>query len=196
VDLFYWHGLVSYENYHKWSTGNCRITASEDCNHLENEIFNEIGEINQELVDRPNEYPKQPSLDPDDLYQNFCTDNATLAYTAENSNDCSPIGVRETTYLQRADVQAAIHADEKLAPAKWSSCSNAISYNVESKPMVPHYIKFSEQKPGFKVLVYSGDVDIYTGPFAITQPCVMEIGSARKTKWVNNLYCFCEVSQF
>ncbi len=103
----------------------------------------------------------RPSLDPDNLYQNFCTGNASLHYVETvGSPSCDPIGTREQDYLRRADVQAAIHAAEDLAPAPWAACSGAINYDAVGAPMVPLYQQFQSQKPGFQVLVSSGDVDI------------------------------------
>jgi serine carboxypeptidase-like clade 2 len=96
---------------------------------------------------------------------------------------CDPIGTREQTYLRRSDVQAAIHADESLAPAPWAACSSAINYDAVGAPMVPLYQQFQAQKPGFQVLILSGDVDIATVPFAVTLPCLAQIGSPNTRVW-------------
>jgi hypothetical protein len=110
----------------------------------------------------------------DDLYQNFCTGNASLDYTnVINDNSCYPIGQAETDYLNRADVQvgnvslfffsfvfltwlqkAAIHAAESLAPGPWSACSQYINYNANGNSLVPKYQNFQRQKPGFKVFFF------------------------------------------
>jgi hypothetical protein len=52
VDLFYWHGLVSYENFHAWNVNNCIANSgSSFCQNLANTIFQQVGVIDQELVD-------------------------------------------------------------------------------------------------------------------------------------------------
>jgi hypothetical protein len=87
------------------------------------------------------------------------------------------------------------------APLPWTECTSAINYNISGDSLVPLYAKFRQvehifhllrcvvflkkdvslqQKPGFNVLVYSGDVDIATVPFFYTQPCLGEL-NARNT---------------
>ncbi len=181
IDLFYWHGLVSYENYHAYNTNGCNQNQNSNvCSAIEQSIMTQVGVIDQELV-ATNE---EPSLDPDNLYQNFCTGNASLDYVSTvSSPSCDPIGQREQDYLNRPDVQRAIHVIGGLAPASWAACSSAINYDATGDPMVPHYQNFQKQKPGFKVLVSSGDVDIATVPFAVTLPCLNKIGSQVTRSW-------------
>lgn len=108
---YYWHGLVSYSNYQAWfSTGcdNVNNQGGSACTNLWTNIQNQIGVIDQELKRRS--VPVQPSLDPDDLYQDFCTGNGTLGYVATVPVDCHSIGDDIVSYLNRADVHAAIHA--------------------------------------------------------------------------------------
>jgi len=42
---------------------------------------------------------------------------------------------------------------------------------------------FFVQKPGIAIMVYSGDVDIMTVPFAITQPCLAEMARPEVAPW-------------
>jgi carboxypeptidase C (cathepsin A) len=52
IDLFYYHGLVSYENYHLWNINGCITNGGSNyCNNLANTIFTQVGVIDQELVD-------------------------------------------------------------------------------------------------------------------------------------------------
>jgi serine carboxypeptidase-like clade II len=61
-----------------------------------------------------------------------------------------------TTYLNRQDVQAAIHANITY---KWSDCSSLVHYNYSDveKSVIPLYEKFLGTD--LDILVYSGDVD-------------------------------------
>ncbi len=115
-----------------------------------------------------------PSLDQSNLYQDFCTDNGTIDFVNtlkfKDSSKCPNIGDFIADYLNRADVQAAIHA----RPTVWIVCTN-LNYTISGNSMVPLYQSFWELKPGVKLLVYSGDVDILTVPFGFTQPCIGQI---------------------
>jgi hypothetical protein len=67
-------------------------------------------------------------------------------------------------YLNRADVQAAIHAQKPASP--WSDCAN-IGYDVTWPSNIPDYeAAFADD---LKVLILSGDVDMLTCPFESTQ---------------------------
>lgn len=180
---YYWHGLVSFSNFQAWQTNNCPSNENSNvCQNIWNVTQTQIGVINQELkrsssLRRRQGVPIQPSLDPDDLYQDFCTGNGTLDYVATVPINCQPVGQLVATYLNRADVQAAIHAQGPNggAPLTWTECTSVINYNISGASLVPLYAKFQQQKPGLHVLVYSGDVDIATVPFPTTQEALGEL---------------------
>lgn len=60
-------------------------------------------------------------------------------------------------FLQRKDVQTAIHAS---IPYAWSDCSPRVHYNYSDveKSVIPLYHQFLESGD-LRMLVYSGDVD-------------------------------------
>jgi hypothetical protein len=70
-------------------------------------------------------------------------------------------------WLNRADVQAAIHARKPTSPH--SDCSD-IKYDVTWPSSLPDYAAAFDA--GLKVLIFSGDVDVTTCPFASTQVAV------------------------
>ena len=183
IESFFFHGLVSFENFDAWRKAGCATNGnSNDCQNVENRIYKEVGEIDQELVVFKGP-PRQPSLDPDCLYQDFCVGNGTLDYVQEIPIGCNPAGAQETTYLRRRDVQDAIHVIQGLAPAPWNSCSNAINYNSNGPNMIPLFQTFQQKKPGFKILVYSGDVDIATVPHSLTQAALNTWSNTRTRNW-------------
>jgi len=141
-----------------------------------NAAIAEIGIIYQELA-----VGHEPSLDPDDLYQDFCSGNGTLSFTVDDPKDCKDTnsGALLDIYLNRKDVQQAIGAKE----TKWGICSDKIFYTTSGVSMNTYYEKFFEQKPGLAILIYSGDVDIMTVPFAITQPCLAELSRPMTSMW-------------
>jgi len=171
-NLLYWHGLVSFSNYALWLQYGCESNSNtEACEQTLNDALNEIGEIDQELV------YSQPSLDPDNLYQDFCTSNATLEFAKDIPVGCTPD--QESTYLNIASVQAAIHAKK----TKWAPCSNKIKYTRDTSSMIPFYQDIFKKKPSLHVLVYSGDVDIMTVPFGFTQACLTELNANVVSNW-------------
>jgi len=196
-DLFYWHGLVSYTNYANWTKHGCKGDSSlVGCNYILNLAESQIGVIYQQLKQdslftaRPSlgaafgtgGQAQQASLDPDDLYQDFCLGNGTLFFTEIDSHQCmQPLGNRTLKYLNRPDVQKAIHA----RPAAWAPCTTKISYTISGLSMLPYYREFFNLSPPIKILVYNGDVDIATVPFALNQACLgklSEQGLTRNTK--------------
>jgi len=168
MNTLYWHGLVSYHVYLPFVQAGCLQNGggTSTCMNLYNEAVNQIGQIFQQVAPQP-----FPSLDPDNLYQDFCTGNGTLRASENLPGQCNPIGDQLTTYLNRKDVQAAIGS----ISTTWDSCASDFTYNMLNMSMVPYYNAFFFMKPGFNVLVYSGDVDVMTVPFSYTQPCVNEL---------------------
>jgi len=175
-NLLYWHGLVSYRHYANWTRSNCELgnVAPDVCSDIFNVAVQEIGEIDQQLV------KQQASLDPDDLYQDFCIGNGTLQF-AKNipGPNCKPIGNLLISYLNQPAVQKVIGA----RPTDWTICTGRINYTASVGSINPFYLSIFDNKPSANVLVYSGDVDIMTVPFAITQACLFELQRPRKTSW-------------
>jgi len=118
-----------------------------------------------------------PSLDPDDIFQDFCTGNGSLDFSSSpNPNDplntCdSELGDLVNEYLNRQDVQTALGVRRTV----WSQCS-FLNYNFNRQSMVPYYKNIFMNKPDISILIYSGDLDILTVPFAYTQPCLLQMG--------------------
>jgi len=190
INLLYWHGFVSYTNYHNWTVQGCNDPkrAEEDpCQYILNVTFNQLGEIEQEkrrsLENSLDQQQRKnwPSLDPDNIFQDFCTGNATLAFTntpLPNVPCPSELGDIEGVYLNRADVQRALN----VKTTRWRECTD-IDYDISGKSMVPLYENFFKNKPGFKILVYSGDLDILTVPFAYTTPCIAQLTGTPVSPW-------------
>jgi len=169
-NLFYWHGLVSHTQYANWTAYGCAQSSSNPgCGYIFNVSMDQIGLIVQQVY-----LGEQPSLDPDDLYQDFCTGNGTLDFTTNVGYPaaCSPIGMLTTAYLNRRDVQAALH----VMPTQWTECG-MVNYSMSGSSMIPLYQGFFKQNPLLNVLIYSGDVDIFTVPFGYTSACLAELRS-------------------
>jgi len=184
-NLYYWHGLVSYNNYRNWTLNLCNTDSPPNrqlCNQIFNQTVNELGQIYEEVTGGP-PIPL-PSLDPDDLYQDFCTGNGTLAFSEnqpEEEGQCIPVDQLLKNYLNRQDVQEAIHVFNP--PVQWSACSTSLNYSRSYASMLPFYLQIFKEKPQLNILIYSGDVDIATVPFAVTQKCLADLNLPQKNKW-------------
>lgn len=133
-------------------------------------------------------YYPEPSLDPDDLYEDFCTGNGTLLFATtprqNNGDDCKPIGTALDNYLNRADVQKALHAK---VGTHWMTCTDVLDYSANAGSMVDYYTGIWELNSSVELLVYSGDVDISTVYFPETLACIGELndktGGSPVSKW-------------
>jgi len=184
MNLLYWHGLVSYINYQNWTTYGCNnpyVAEDPSCQNILSIAIEQIGLIDQQKRDIY-QFDTWPSLDPDDIFQNFCTGNASLEFTNSpdpNANLCHSVGDLLTDYLNRPDVQKTLG----VVSTKWSECTNRINYDIVGDSMVPNYEFFFAAKPSIKILVYSGDLDILTVPFAFTLPCIAQLQGKLVSPW-------------
>jgi len=176
MNLFYFHGLVSNWVYSNWTRYGCNSNSQNGgCIDILNTAINQIGVIYQQKKQQ-----NEPNLDPDDLYQDFCTGNGTLEFSSDNGypQACAPIGERIINYLNRADVQKTLG----VRKTQWDECAN-INYNMSFSSMIPHYQAFFASRPDLHILIYSGDVDIYTVPFGYTQACLLELLDSPVNVW-------------
>ena len=64
-------------------------------------------------------------------------------------------------YLNRPDVQSAIHVREGTVPnGKWSDCGN-VQYDFNYKSEIPNYIQWTQETgdDALEILIYNGDAD-------------------------------------
>eukprot|EP00010_Vexillifera_abyssalis_P006727 CAMPEP_0201548958 /NCGR_PEP_ID=MMETSP0173_2-20130828/5447_1 /ASSEMBLY_ACC=CAM_ASM_000268 /TAXON_ID=218659 /ORGANISM="Vexillifera sp., Strain DIVA3 564/2" /LENGTH=349 /DNA_ID=CAMNT_0047958481 /DNA_START=289 /DNA_END=1335 /DNA_ORIENTATION=+ len=169
MDLFYWHAMISYDLHARWKRSGCIGTTLDPPPHC------------QALVDEATAIVEP--FDPDDLYSSDCTGNATLNIDPVTPQ-CDTYQNRRTAYLNRADVQRAIHAK---VGTQWTACANPPQLNY-SMPhpwpnMLPLYKEFTQKRPDIRILLYSGDVDIATVPFAYTTTCIHEMNRTITDPW-------------
>jgi len=185
-NLLYWHGFISYSNYANWTTHGCndpKVVSEPPCQYILNLAFDQVGQIVQQLKRDVSQTNTWPSLDPDDIFQNFCTGNGSLEfsnYPDPQDGTCHPSGVALQNYLNRPVVQAALGITIKTV---WQECNGKINYDINGNSMNPNYEFFFKAKPTVKILVYSGDVDILTVPFAYTQPCISQLSGKITSPW-------------
>ena len=147
------HSLIPAAFFETYRAAGCEALAppSDPCDALTDDMFALAGPC------------FQTNACSDDLYQSPYG-NATLGPSTVALPDVDALW---TAYLNRADVQAAIHAQKPASP--WSDCAN-IGYDVTWPSSLPDYAAAFAAK--LKVLILSGDVDILTCPFESTQYAV------------------------
>ena len=85
-------------------------------------------------------------------------------------------------YLNRPDVQAALHANRTGLPYPWSDCSSIVEYSRKDllTSRLPEYQNLVAN--GIRVLVYSGDVDAIV-PVTGTRLWVAQMGLREVAEW-------------
>mmetsp|Transcript_4641 Transcript_4641/g.16333 ORF Transcript_4641/g.16333 Transcript_4641/m.16333 type:complete len:463 (+) Transcript_4641:73-1461(+) len=164
LDMYYWHGMASFYHRQAWKLAGCE----------ENENTPECDTI-WLLVQKAMD---SHVVDGDNLYQNFCTGNATLDFD-ESTENCYSLDDRTESYLNRPDVQAAIFAHSPPA-GHWEYCLAGFSefnYTQQGQNMIDYYLKLFEKAPSLRILVYSGDIDLATVPHGYTQLCLASMSS-------------------
>jgi len=182
---YFYSGLFGFELYNEWVQAGCNTDITGKCMNMFKAAEKQIGAITQQLKhDRTMTgfYTAQPDVDTDDLYQDFCTGNGTLDTTLSADAQCNPLGVLTQNYLNRADVQDALHAK---AGTKWEVCTDALNYDSDlaNAGMIPFLQKINKLDAPLSILYYSGDVDIATVPTQVTQACLAELKMKVTSQW-------------
>ena len=154
VQNLFGHALLPLSFVEKFEQAGCSaLSPPTGCDALTEEMFALVGDCwaNNDF---------QGNFCGDNLYSNPFG-NASLGIAVAPSPDVTALW---TAWLNRADVQTAIHAAPPRAP--WATCAD-IGYDVTWPSSLPDYE--AAFTAGLKVLIFSGDVDITTCPFASTQ---------------------------
>jgi len=178
VNLYYWHGMVSRNNYDDWNSKGCNTQNPDSllaCYNIYGKIQGGIGHLDQPLlslerVKRRKEGRVQPtgSIDPDMLYFSYCTGNGTLDFAVDTVPDCFTLDDQVSAYLNDPTVQHTINAQ----PTDWNECSFKVIYRKLGIPATNYLEQFFQIAPEMRIMYYAGDIDIATVPFAETQRCL------------------------
>lgn len=156
-DILFGHALLPLAFTQRYKAAGCAQLAQErGCDALNEEMFKLAGHCWG-----GNDYTGNDCGD--NMYSNPYG-NASLGVAVAPLPDTDRLWGE---WLNRADVQAAIHAKAPREP--WGDCSN-IGYDVTWPSSLPDYS--AAFAAGLKVLIFSGDVDVTTCPFASTQVAV------------------------
>ena len=91
---------------------------------------------------------------------------------------------RRATYLNREDVQSALHIRGTL-PVLWQTCSHTgpLNYTTDYPSMIPYYDSIFSLSTSLRILLYSGDTDIGTCPHMYTQLCMKDLKRKLLVPW-------------
>lgn len=185
VEPFYWKGAVSFKDYSDWFANNCdQDESGSTCQNLLTIINNGVGQSVQEVKKRSSSSPL-PSWDPDNIYQNFITDNGTLDivnFQVPNGGYQPVLTDYLEDFLSNQSVQSAIHVAPFLGNVQWAPCAN-VDYNADQGSLIPVYQNIISAKPSIKIMVYSGDEDVATCPFFGTDRCLALLKARRTRNW-------------
>lgn len=150
-------------------------SSGDACDDFQNTAFAQMGNVNiyDVYVDVCNAASSAKSRATRVLPTGGLTEGSNNAAGCSNSYEPC-IDDSTSTYLNRAEVKAAIHA---LPNITWTDCSSIITYSRFDllTSMLPVYEYLLTSWPQGKWLVYSGDVDAIV-PFAGTRLWLSRLG--------------------
>lgn len=169
---FWWnHGLIGSSTYAALNE-SCPLDSflfpSDDCYRALSSAYNELGNIN-----------------PYAIYQAPCNDAGTfeklpLPWTFRGNDQCV---VKYTKlYMNRADVQKALHANTTGIPHPWVTCSDSIRGGWTDSPrtMLPIFQQLIAA--GIRIWVFSGDTDAVL-PLTATRYSLKALNLQVNTSW-------------
>jgi len=198
------HGMISVDAYNA-ILDNCNLSSVGPLAAMRPEVnlFRTGGGLAADDDDGPAcnnavnlAFAQQGNINIYDIYADVCTDSgkpkrrlAGADYPSGGVKGYDPcIDDKTTAYLNRLDVQQAIHANTTL-PWKWSECSSVVNYSRADllSSMFPVY-EFLLQS-NIKILVFSGDVDAIvpvTGTMTWLNKLGKPIVKAKRAWYVND----------
>ena len=164
----YGHQLLPKPLWDKYTAAECRTTfpASDACNDITDQMDIILAGFDAYALDFPTCLDSGKASGRMERYAMIKMMKGANAgrnvggYFPDDYEACSSDWA--STYLNRADVQAAIHANVS-AGYKWSQCSNAVGSKFNAtdvvQPMMPVWKEVIAKAPALKIMIYSGDDD-------------------------------------
>lgn len=161
------HALISDQLYER-VIGSCNVSKLnvDFCNDLEDKIYNEMGNI-----------------DIYSIYAPICIDNSSQLARQEEAeipgyDPC--IDNYVSAYLNRPEVQKAIHANVTSITYNWTQCSDVLHWADAPSTVLPIYRQLIAS--GLQIFVLSGDTDARV-PVTATKLSINELKLPIETPW-------------
>lgn len=155
-EYFWSHGLISDATYDLFNTvcnysqirrQSTKGALTPDCSRVISQASNEIGRL----------------IDTYDVTLDVClssdlTQSKILDKTHESEKVDVCVEEETTVYLNRKDVQKALHA-RLVGVTRWATCSSVLHYDMDNLEVPTINILGALVKSGIRVFVFSGDQD-------------------------------------
>ena len=194
METYWGKQLLPKPLWDKYVANGCQKTSQQlnnsVCSFLILDFMRKIGNLNPYALDYPVCLSGQQRAFREFMYDTplptlrAFDKSALRAFDKSVQSTFEPCGDEyAATYLNRADVKAAIHVRSDIA---WDECSRTTKYQLEDKmlPMEKYYpqILNSKTHPSLRILVYSGDDDSVCGTIG-TQRWIYDLGFKVSSLW-------------
>ncbi|ESW31970.1 hypothetical protein PHAVU_002G282700 [Phaseolus vulgaris] len=178
AEFFWSHGLISDSTYKLFTTGcNYSRYVSE---YYRDSISPVCSKVLRHVARETSRFVDKYDVTLDVCISSVLSQSKAICPQGQKINESIDVCVDDkvTNYLNRKDVQEALHA-KLVGVRKWDVCSNILDYDMLNleKPTLP--VVGSLIKAGVRVLIYSGDQDSViplTGSRTLVQKLARQLG--------------------
>ncbi|KAG5031877.1 hypothetical protein AAZX31_06G158000 [Glycine max] len=178
AEFFWSHGLISDStynmftrvcNYSRYVSEYYRDSVSPLCS----KVMSQVSRETSKFVDKYD-------VTLDVCISSVLSQSKVICPQSQEANESIDVCVDDkvTNYLNRRDVQEALHA-KLVGVRKWEVCSNILDYDMLNLEVPTLLVVGSLIKAGVKVLIYSGDQDSViplTGSRTLVQKLARKLG--------------------
>ncbi|GAU25481.1 hypothetical protein TSUD_71350 [Trifolium subterraneum] len=177
AEFFWSHGLISDSTY-KMFTADCNYSryVSE---YYRNSISPLCSKVMSQVSRETSKFVDKYDVTLDVCISSVLSQSKAICPQNHQANESIDVCVDDkvTNYLNRRDVQKALHA-ELIGVLKWDVCNNILEYNMLNLEVPTLHVVGSLIKAGVRVLIYSGDQDSViplTGSRALVQKLAKQL---------------------
>ncbi|KAK7358699.1 hypothetical protein VNO77_00637 [Canavalia gladiata] len=158
AEFFWSHGLISDSTY-KMFTKSCNYSryVSE---YYRDSISPLCAKVMSQVSRETSKFVDKYDVTLDVCISSVLSQSKTICPQTQQANESIDVCVDDkvTNYLNRIDVQEALHA-KLVGVRKWDVCSNILDYDMLNLEVPTLPVVGSIIKAGVRVLIYSGDQD-------------------------------------
>ncbi|CAJ1937570.1 unnamed protein product [Sphenostylis stenocarpa] len=178
AEFFWSHGLISDSTYKLFTTGcNYSRYVSE---YYRDSISPLCSKVLRQVSRETSKFVDKYDVTLDVCISSVLSQSKSICPQGQKTNESIDVCVDDkvTNYLNRKDVQEALHA-KLVGVRKWDVCSNILDYDMLNLEVPTLPIVGSLIKAGVRVLIYSGDQDSViplTGSRTLVQKLARQLG--------------------
>ncbi|KAK7399272.1 hypothetical protein VNO78_10452 [Psophocarpus tetragonolobus] len=178
AEFFWSHGLISDSTYKLFTTGcNYSRYVSE---YYRDSISPLCSKVMKQVSRETSKFVDKYDVTLDVCISSVLSQSKAICPHGQQTNERIDVCVDDkvTNYLNRKDVQEALHA-KLVGVRKWDVCSNILDYGMLNLEVPTLPVVGSLIKAGVRVLIYSGDQDSViplTGSRTLVQKLAKQVG--------------------